>query len=211
MLRLAREGYPFIAVFSAATLAAALVLGFLWALLPFALAGFMVYFFRDPERTVPEKPGFVSAADGRVVLIKREHEGEHLKENAVKISVFMSPLNVHVNRAPCDAEVLNVKHTPGSFRAAYRDEASWKNENTAMLLKAVGGNVLVRQVAGFLARRTVCRVKPGARLKRGERFGIIKFSSRLDHYLPEDVEVRVKLNQKVRAGETVIAAAKELE
>lgn len=210
MLRLAREGYPFIGGFLLLAALAWFGLGPLWALLPLALTGFMVYFFRDPERTTPHEPGFVSAADGRVVLIKPEHEGDYLKRDVMKISVFMSPLDVHVNRSPCDAEVLNVRHTPGSFMAAYRNEASWKNENTAILLGREGGNILIRQVAGSLARRTVCRVKPGERLKRGERFGIIKFSSRLDHYLPADVEVRVRPNQRVRAGETILAVPKEM-
>lgn len=202
---LAREGYPFIGAFAALAAGAALLLGGWWPLPPLVLMLFMAYFFRDPERKVPPGPGFLSPADGRVISIGREHEGEHLKADALKISVFMSPLDVHVNRAPCAGRVLAVRHTPGSFLAAYRKEASWKNENTAMVLGCEEAAVVVRQVAGFLARRTVCRAKPGDALERGERFGMIKFSSRLDLYLPPDVSVRVALNDRVRAGETVLA------
>ena len=118
----------------------------------------------------------------------------------------MSPLNVHVNRAPCDGKVTQVKHTPGQFMAAYKDEASIKNENIVMTLAGEQGRVLVRQVAGFVARRAVCRVRPGDVLKRGERYGMIKFGSRLDVYLPVDAQILVKPGDKVLAGETVIAA-----
>jgi phosphatidylserine decarboxylase len=170
----------------------------------------MLYFFRDPQRAVPAEPGYVSPADGRVVLIGSEHEAEHLKRGVTKISIFMSVFDVHVNRAPCDGDVLDVVHTPGSFLAAYKEEASVKNENTAMTLRCTEGEeILVRQVAGLLARRVVNRARPGDRLRRGERFGIIKFSSRVDVYLPEDVEVRVQYNDHVKAGETILAVRKE--
>lgn len=175
------------------------------AALPLLGVLFMVFFFRDPERRSPREKGFLSPADGRIIAIKTLREEEHLRRNALMISIFMSPLSVHVNRSPCDGRVITVKHTPGRFRAAYRDDASLKNENTAVLFQCEEDTVLVRQVAGFLARRTVCRAGPGDYLARGERFGIIKFSSRLDVYLPEDVRVKVKLNEKVKAGETVIA------
>jgi phosphatidylserine decarboxylase len=207
-MKIAPEGIPFIGFFAVASAALLLFVSPAAAVVPVGLGLFMVYFFRDPEREPPEAEGFISPADGRVISIAPQYEREHLKCNALKISIFMSPLNVHVNRSPCDGEVMAVKHTPGSFKAAYRESASLKNENTAMLIKNGAGNVLVRQVAGFLARRTVCRVEPGEVLRRGERFGIIKFSSRLDVYLPCDVEVLVRPNDKVRAGETLLAAIK---
>jgi phosphatidylserine decarboxylase len=121
------------------------------------------------------------------------------------VSIFMSPLNVHVNRAPCDGKVITVKYSPGKFMAAYRDEASMKNENIVMVLDGKQGNVMVRQVAGFVARRAVCRSKVGDFLRRGERYGMIKFSSRLDLYLPREAEIEVKLGDRVKAGESVIA------
>lgn len=207
VMKFAPEGYPFIAAFGALTLLAYLLSG-PWAATPaLALTAFMLYFFRDPERQAAEPAGYLSPADGKVIKIERLYEGNYLKSNALLISIFMSPLNVHVNRAPCGGRVLEVRHTPGSFRSAYRDEAYLRNENTAMLLEAEGGQrVLVRQVAGSLARRVVCRARPGDLLGRGERYGIIKFSSRLDVFLPEQAEVRVAFNDRVRAGETVLAA-----
>lgn len=176
-------------------------------LLPaFILLLFMLFFFRDPERTAPHGKGlFIAPADGKVIVIRETDENEYIGGKVKQISIFMSPLNVHVNRAPCDGIVEVVKHTPGGFKAAYSDEASIVNENIAMLLRTEYGKVLVRQVAGFLARRAVCRVKPGDSLKMGERFGIIKFSSRVDLYLPADVEVAVREGERVRAGETVLA------
>ncbi len=207
MLKFAPEGYPFIIVFIFITLAVAFVrLPWLTALF-LVLTLFMFYFFRDPERTVPQGRGlFISPADGRVILIKEIREEEHLKTQVIKISIFMSPFNVHVNRAPCDGVVRTVKHTPGRFFAADKDEASLLNENIAMVLECNDGTILVRQVAGFIARRAVCRVKAGDKLKRGERFGMIKFSSRLDVYLPLNAKIKVKLGDRVKAGESVLGA-----
>lgn len=173
------------------------------------VSSFMFFFFRDPERTAPEGKGlFVAPADGKIILIKEVNEKKYLKSDAKEISIFMSPFNVHVNRAPCDGKVSAVKHSPGRYMAAYKDDASLKNENIAMLLEGKEGKILVRQVAGFIARRAVCRVKPGDMLKRGERYGMIKFSSRLDVYLPKDAEIAVKPGDKVKAGETIIARMK---
>jgi phosphatidylserine decarboxylase len=205
MMKIAPEGHPFIAVFFVLTAVAVFVFGPRIALIPMCLMLFMVFFFRDPDRLAPGGPGFLSPADGRVLLVKQVSEDEHLKSPATKISVFMSPLDVHVNRSPCEGKVLEVKHTRGGFRAAFREDASLRNERTAMLLECGDDKILVTQVAGFLARRTVCRAAPGDTLKRGERYGMIKFSSRLDIYLPPGVSVRVKPDDRVRAGETVLA------
>ncbi|MFZ6006258.1 MAG: phosphatidylserine decarboxylase family protein, partial [Nitrospirota bacterium] len=204
--KLAPEGYPFIIFFSVLTIISFFITGGTWvALLPFILTLFMLYFFRDPERIAPEGDNiFVSPADGKVILIKNVREDQHLKSDAIEVSIFMSPLNVHVNRAPCDGVVESVVHTSGKFLSAFKHEASLQNENIAMLLNTKHGKVLVRQVAGFVARRAVCRVKPGDTLKKGQRYGIIKFSSRLDVYLPKDADIKVKLGDKVKAGETII-------
>ncbi len=173
---------------------------------PFILFLFMLFFFRDPERTIPgEGDIFVSPADGRIIVVRDTREDEYIHGEVKQVSIFMSPFNVHVNRAPCDGTVVEVRHRPGGFKAAYTDEASLGNENISMLLDTSYGKVLVRQIAGFVARRAVCRVRPGESLKRGERYGIIKFSSRVDLYLPKDVKVLVRVDQKVRAGETVLA------
>ncbi len=204
MIKLAPEGYPFILGFAVLTVVAALFAP--WAaIVPFILTLFMVYFFRDPERHAPAGENiFVSPADGKIILIQNVREDKFLKGDAVEVSIFMSPLNVHVNRAPCAGTVESVVHTPGKFFSAFKHEASLQNENIAMLLDTKYGKVLVRQVAGFLARRAVCRVKPGDILKKGERYGVIKFSSRLDLYLPKETRIRVSLDDVVKAGESII-------
>ncbi|GBE02419.1 phosphatidylserine decarboxylase [bacterium BMS3Bbin06] len=206
MLKIAPEGWPFIYVAAGLTLIVYGIARPWMAIVPFILLLFMVFFFRDPDRVIPAGQGiYVSPADGKVIAIKKEFEGEYLKRESIRISIFMSPLNVHVNRAPCDGTVELVKHKDGRFKAAFTDEASLVNENTAMVLKTGGNMILVKQIAGVLARRVVCRVKAGDTLKRGQRYGIVKFGSRVDIHLPADVSVIVKEGQKVRAGETVIA------
>jgi phosphatidylserine decarboxylase len=166
---------------------------------------FIAYFFRDPERNIPQEKGFfVSPADGKVIRIKDVYENDYLKSDTKEVSIFMSPLNVHVNRAPCDGVVSMVKYSPGKYMAAYRDDASIKNENIVMVLDCQESRILVRQVAGFVARRAVCKVKAGDSLKRGERYGMIKFGSRLDVYMPMNTKIKVSLGEKVKAGETAI-------
>ncbi len=204
-MKLAPEGYPFVLGFLAVTILVAFFV--LWAaVLPFVLTMFMVYFFRDPERSAPGGENvFVSPADGKIILIQNIHEERFLNADTLEVSIFMSPLDVHVNRAPCDGTVESVVHTPGKFFSAFKHEASMENENIAMVLNTKYGKVLVRQVAGFLARRAVCRVSPGDVIKKGERYGIIKFSSRVDLHLPKNTKSRIKLGDRVKAGETVLA------
>ncbi len=205
MLKLAPEGRPFIAFFLILSIITFIVKGAFVAFLPIILTIFMVFFFRDPDRNVPEGENiFVSPADGKVIYIDLVREEQFLKKEAKQVSIFMSPLNVHVNRSPCDGIVEDVIHTRGKFLSAFKHEASLKNENVSMILNTSHGKILVRQVAGFVARRAVCRARPGDILKKGQRYGIIKFSSRLDVYLPENVKIKVRLGDKVRAGETIL-------
>jgi len=224
-VKLASEGYPYIIIFAATTIVALLLGGKWMVIAPFVITVFMVYFFRDPERQIPEGDNiFVSPADGKVILIKDVGKDTHppippllrggeggMKDTDrgfIEISIFMSPFNVHVNRAPCDGKIKNIQHNKGKFIAAYKDGASFKNENIELTLDTKYGAILVRQVAGYIARRAVCRANTGDSLKRGERYGIIKFSSRLDVYLPKDTAIKVKLGDKVKAGETVIGVIK---
>jgi phosphatidylserine decarboxylase len=204
-MRFAPEGYPFMAFFSGVTALLAFW-GGPWAALPgVVLSLFMAYFFRDPERVVPAGDDlFVSPADGRILQVRQGREEEHLREESVEVSIFMSPLDVHVNRAPCDGSVVAVVPRSGKFLSAFKPEASLVNQSISMVLQTRHGKILVRQVAGFVARRAVCRVAPGATLRRGERYGIIKFSSRVDVYLPKGVEMKVKAGDRVKAGETVL-------
>ena len=205
MFKFAPEGYPFFFIFALAAVITA-VFGKPWMIaVPLVLLLFMFFFFRDPERiTTENKNAFYSPADGKVILIKETVENELLNEKALEVSIFMSPFDVHVNRAPCNGVVKDVKHYPGKFLAAFKPESSISNEHITMLLESEHGKIVVRQVAGFLARRAVCRVKPGDLLKQGQRYGIIKFSSRLDILLPLNTQIKVKLNDKVKAGETVL-------
>ncbi len=206
-MKFAPEGYPFIAVAVAATFLAYVFGGIPAAFVPVLVAAFMFYFFRDPERTTPQGAGlFIAPADGKVILIRDAKGTECPVAGGTQISIFMSPLNVHVNRVPCDGTVKSVRHVKGGFLAAYRDEASLQNEHIDMLFETEHGDILLRQVAGFVARRAVCRVQAGDTLVRGARYGIIKFSSRVDVCLPAGVAVTVAVGDRVAAGETIIAS-----
>jgi phosphatidylserine decarboxylase len=204
-MKFAREGYPFIGLFAVVT-AVSLLLGPLWiALFPFVLTLFMAYFFRDPEREIPDGEGLIVApADGKILVLQTVRESQYINNEVLQISIFMSPLNVHVNRAPCDGIVEKVIHTPGKFLSAFKPEASVQNENIAMTMSTKYGTVLVRQIAGFIARRAVCRVAPGEALRRGGRYGVIKFSSRVDIFLPPTTIPKVRLGERVTAGETIL-------
>ncbi len=207
MYRFAKEGYPFILSFIFITVLTA-VLNMHWlSAVSLLLTIFMFYFFRDPERLTLEDPNaFIAPADGKIIGIATAKEDEMLNADALRISIFMSPLNVHVNRVPCDGTVKKVTHYPGKFYKAYTDDAAVLNEHITMLYDAKQhGDIVLKQIAGSVARRCVCRVSSGAAMKQGERYGIIKFSSRVDIFLPLDTKVKIKLNDLVTAGETVLA------
>lgn len=212
MFQFAKEGYPFILFFSALTILSVFFRIHWLTAIFLILTLFMFYFFRDPDRvTVPDKNVFYTPADGKIIVITETEEDEMLHEKALKISIFMSPLNVHVNRSPCDGVVREVKHYPGKFLSAFKEEASKANEHITMLLESKHGKIVVKQIAGYVARRAVCRAKPGDRLAQGERYGIIKFSSRLDIFLPLSTKVNVKLGDKVKAGETVLGMINQVK
>jgi phosphatidylserine decarboxylase len=210
MIKIAPEGWPFIVGSVILTLIVFIFFRNWSVAVPVVLVLFMLFFFRDPDRVISQdKNIFVSPADGKVIVIKDVFEDRYLKKNARQISIFMSPFNVHVNRSPVDGNVADVIRTKGGFKAAYKDSASISNENTVMILDSEYGKIVVRQVAGFIARRIVCRVKPGDKLLTGQRYGIIKFSSRVDIFLPEGVETAVSLGETIKAGETIIARIKK--
>jgi len=185
-----------------------LVLNSKWlALLGLVGAGFFAYFFRDPERPIPEEPGLiVSPADGKVVLVDEVREDKFLGRPARRVGIFMNVLDVHVNRAPVEGTVVVTNHRPGRFKAAFRREADQVNEQQATLLEAAEGQrVLVVQIAGLLARRIIPYVSPGRKLARGERLGMICFGSRVDLYLPPEAEILVKVGDRLRAGSSMVA------
>jgi phosphatidylserine decarboxylase len=167
---------------------------------------FTLNFFRDPSRVTPEVAAAVfSPADGKVVSIGLVDAAEYLDGKAMQICIFMSPLNVHVNRYPVSGTVEYVRHIDGKFLMAWEDASSEQNERTLIGIHTGNYRMLFKQIAGFVARRIVCPVKEGDQAVAGERFGMIKFGSRVDVLLPEDAEVQVKLDEHVTAGESVIA------
>lgn len=205
-MKIAREGYPF--VVTAAVLALA-TWGMGWAG-PAVVFGLLVLgfvgFFRDPDRIPPDGEGLiVSPADGKVVSVAKVAHGPLLDQAENRVSIFLSPLDVHVNRVPVAGVIEDLKYESGKFLAAYKDEASDRNEhNTLRILDQQGRRLSVVQIAGVLARRIVCRVKKGDFLERGARFGMIMFGSRTDVYLPIGSRIEVAEGQRVKAGETVI-------
>jgi phosphatidylserine decarboxylase len=201
----AREGWPFLAIAAAVSLLVTFVWG--WWSAPFWLATlFILQFFRDPPREVPEDPSaVVSPADGRVVEVSRAQD-PYLQREALKVSVFMNVFNVHSNRAPADGVVKERWYFGGAFVNAALDKASLSNERNALWIQRDDGRDLTCvQVAGLIARRILCYVEPGARLARGQRFGFIRFGSRVDLYLPPDAQVKAAIGEKVYAAESVLA------
>lgn len=205
---LVKDAYIYLVVIFALALALALA-GF-WRALFFApafalflVACFIAYFFRDPRRVVPDDSALVvSPADGRVTRIERLDPNS--ADSPTVVSVFLSPFDVHINRAPIAGEIVDVSYTKGRFMIATRDEASVVNEQNALTIRGEEMTVVVKQIAGVLARRIVCWKRAGDRVEMGERIGLIKFGSRTDLVLPRRVEIMVKVGERVRGGESVI-------
>jgi phosphatidylserine decarboxylase len=194
-----RDGIPFVLVPLALGVAFAVFVAW-WLAVPFVgLAGFMAYFFRDPWRAVPPGEGLiVSAADGRVTRI------EEMPDRKV-VSVFLSPLDVHINRSPIAGTIKRISYVHGRKSPATSDDSSLVNERNSLVIEGEGLTVTCTQIAGIVARRIVCWPHEGDNLERGQRFGLIKFGSRTDLAMPADVELTVKIGDRVRGGETVIA------
>lgn len=203
---IAREGWPFLAGIVIISAAVNYYAGF-WAALPlWIIAVFVLQFFRDPARTIPQQANAVlSPADGRIVVVEQT-EDPYLKRPALKISVFMNVFNVHSNRSPVDGVVTQVEYQGGSFVNAALSKASLENERNAVVVRMGNGtDVTFVQIAGLVARRILCYTKVGATLTRGERYGFIRFGSRVDVYLPTTATPRVTVGDKVSATETILA------
>ena len=202
-MRIAREGLIYILAPGAVTIL--LVFAGLWpvAIVFSVVTAFMAYFFRDPKRVPPADPLLVvSPADGRVTRVRQIAEGN--QPAATLISIFLSPLDVHINRAPIAGEITNIVYTRGKFLMATDENASLVNEQNALTIEGERITVVCKQIAGILARRIICWKRPGERVSLGERFGLIKFSSRTDILLPSQVEVLVDEGARVRGGVTII-------
>ena len=203
---IAKDGYPFII--------SSLILGVvIWIILHlkaaipfFLLTGWVAWFFRNPERTIPDGEGLVvSPADGKVVLIEKVRENQFLKKERVRVSVFMSVFNVHVNRSPIKGMIKKVTYHPGKFAVAFKDKASELNEKNSILVEDEQGcSIVVEQIAGLVARRIVFRMDEGQEVERGERFGMIRFGSRVDTYLPLDAALKISVGSRVKGGGTIL-------
>ena len=202
----AKEGYPFIGFAAFCTLLLALLDFPVAAGIVFVLSIFVIGFFRDPERLGPERTdALVSPADGKIIVIEKSSDPHFTETDAVKISIFMNVFNVHVNRIPCSGEVNRVIYKPGKFYSADSAKGALENEYCAVVITADNGQKLAFvQIAGLIARRIVCWLESGDKVSRGKRFGLIRFGSRVDLYLPEETEIAVKVGEKVRAGESVL-------
>jgi len=202
----AKEGHVWILI-PLALFMVTLPLGRWWLTLPLALFTlFSAYFFRNPERIIPPDPAaYLSPADGRVLSVGKVREDRYLQQEMQKISIFMSPLDVHVNRVPRTGTVVDVIYHPGKFISANLDKASLDNEQAATIVKDQQGRpYMFVQIAGFIARRIVNYARAGKEIEAGQRVGLIRFGSRLDLYLPLEAEVWAKPEQRVRAGETIL-------
>ncbi|MBF0204405.1 MAG: phosphatidylserine decarboxylase family protein [Desulfamplus sp.] len=196
-------------VFAAAILTGLLFLmewTVLWCFSAF-ITIFICWFFRDPERTVPDQYNcLVSPADGKIIVVEEKTTNEFTHEDCIKISIFMNVFNVHVNRIPFKGTVEDVIYVPGKFINASFDKASEHNERNALVIRTDSGALYgVVQIAGLIAKRIICKVKKGDQMERGSRYGMISFGSRLDLYLPSDSKISVRLGQKVQAGSTILA------
>lgn len=203
---IAREGWPFIAAATVLTVLVNIFVGWLWALPLWLITLFILQFFRDPPRAIPQQANAVLApADGRIVAVENVQD-PYLKREAIKVSVFMDVFNVHSNRSPVDGEVCGQWYFPGKFINADLPKASLENERNALWLRtANGADVTCVQVAGLIAKRILCYAKPGDHLVRGQRFGFIRFGSRVDTYLPLNTKIKVSIGDKVYATLTVLA------
>lgn len=203
---IAKEGFPFLIPSAILTLFFA---GMGWTALTIPgilITLFIAYFFRNPKRKIPSLPNIiVSPADGRVIDVGECEEDHFLRERVLKVSIFMSPFNVHLNRSPASGKVLQTSYHPGKFFVASRDKASLLNEQNAFVMETADQHkILLVQIAGFIARRIVCYVKKGDLLNRGEIFGMIRFGSRVDLYLPANVRPIVRVGQHIKGGESII-------
>ncbi len=202
---IAREGWPFVFGALAAAIIVWAVAGFAWSLPLWLLAIFVIQFFRDPPREIPQQANAILApADGRIVKVDRARD-PYTDRDTLLISVFMNVFNVHSNRSPADGVVERVEYQAGKFINADLDKASTENERNAMVLRLNGERITVVQVAGLIARRILCYVKAGDRLARGQRYGFIRFGSRVDVYLPLTARPRVAVGDRVAAASSILA------
>jgi phosphatidylserine decarboxylase len=202
----AKEGFPFIGLAAGITLIAAWLGWVPVAVAAAVLTLFVSWFFRNPPREIPQGPGLVvSPGDGKVLAVEEEFEPRYIKDRAVRISIFLNVFDVHINRIPCEGVIEDVQYQPGLFLVASKPHATLKNEQNVLMIKTVeGAKVLCVQVAGLIARRIVCWVNPADRAVRGQRYGLIRFGSRMDTYVPVGTMMKIAVGDRVKGGETIL-------
>jgi phosphatidylserine decarboxylase len=202
----AKEGIPFIGAAAGVTLLAGWLGWTLVAAGAAILTLFVSWFFRNPFRVIPQGPGLVVApGDGKVIAIEEEFEPRFIKDRSIRLTIFLNVFDVHINRIPCEGIVEDVQYQPGLFLVASRPDATLRNEQNAVMIRTVqGAKVLCVQVAGLIARRIVCWISPGDRAILGERFGLIRFGSRMDTFLPVGTVLKVAVGDRVKGGETIV-------
>ncbi len=202
----AKEGFPFIGATAGVTLVAGWIGWPALAVPAGLLTLFVSWFFRNPARVIPQGPRLIVApGDGKVIAVEEEFEPRYLKDRSIRVTIFLNVFDVHINRIPCEGVVEDVQYQPGLFLVASRPDATLKNEQNALMIKTVGGaKVLCVQVAGLIARRIVCWVSPKEKAVRGERYGLIRFGSRMDAFLPVGTVIKVAVGDHVKGGETIL-------
>ncbi|MBI1908749.1 MAG: phosphatidylserine decarboxylase family protein [Deltaproteobacteria bacterium] len=205
-MTIAKEGFPFIGGGALLTIFSFGLIHWGLGLVFLAPTLFALFFFRNPARVIPQEPGLiVSPADGKILAVAEVDETRYLQERRRKISIFMSPLNVHVNRSPLAGRVRDLHYSPGKYLMAFHEKSSLENEQNAIIVDGEkSASVLFIQIAGFIARRIVCYLKKGDPVERGALCGLIRFGSRVDVYLPLSIAVTVKVGDRVRGGETIL-------
>jgi phosphatidylserine decarboxylase len=202
------DGLPFFFIFVLVTIAVYKWAGPLYSMPMIILSGWCLWFFRDPERAPTQslEGGVLSPADGKIIQIREVDCPYLMQGKALRVCIFMNVFNVHVNRIPFDGVVENLEYHAGKFLGAYAEKASLENEQMGVFLKSADKNILFVQIAGLIARRIICRLKKGDQVTQGQRFGLIRFGSRVDLYLPLNTRLQVALGDKVQAGKTWIGA-----
>lgn len=208
---IAHEGVPFIGIFAFLTILAAIFSFNCLTIIFLLITAFTLYFFRDPERFVPEdENAIICPADGKIIVMERVSENPFIEGHAFKVSIFMNVFNVHVNRNPIAGKVEKIIYKPGQFYSADSKKGAEYNENCGVIVETANSKKIAYvQVAGLIARRIVCWLEKGDTVTAGKRFGLIRFGSRVDLYLPVDAVIEVKLGDKVRSGETILGYISE--
>jgi len=207
---IAKEGFFFIIPFVAAfVLLLIFSRNYVALVIIFLITFFLVFFFRDPVRIAPEGENLIIApADGKIIKLEKIYENRYLKENVTKISIFMSLFNVHVNRVPVTGTVEKINYNKGKFISAFKDKASLDNEQNSIIIDTGRRKIVVKQIAGIIARRIICRISEKQKVRAGEKLGLICFGSRADIFIPGEVEMKIRLGETVKAGKTIIGVLK---